>query len=58
MSEILRCANCLAPIRLDVGPVVTCSYCGAQTRVDAPGAMEKPGATSGRRLAETVAFVM
>jgi hypothetical protein len=57
MSELLRCANCLAPLRLDAGPIVTCSYCRAQTRVDAPTVVEKPSVASGRRLADTIAFV-
>jgi len=58
MNEIFRCANCLAPLRLDVGPVATCSYCRAQTAIGAPQTFEKPAATSGRRLADGVAFVV
>ncbi len=58
MSQIFRCANCLAPLRLDAGPIATCSYCGAQTLVSAPAAVAKPPVGSGRRLAADVAFVV
>jgi hypothetical protein len=54
--EIFRCANCIAPLRLDVGPVVTCAYCGAQTKLDEPQKVAAHGKTSGVRLAEAVAF--
>jgi molecular chaperone DnaK (HSP70) len=55
MTPMERCPNCLAPLRLDVGPVVQCAYCGAQTRL-ATSAVEKPAAASGVRLAEAVSF--
>ena len=57
MSEIIRCASCLAPLRLDLGPIATCAYCGAQTRLDAPAAVVELGKKSGARLAEAVSFV-
>ena len=57
MIELLRCPNCLAPLRLDAGPIVTCRYCGAQSRLDAPGVVVEPGAPGQRRLAEAVSFV-
>ena len=53
---MVRCANCLAPLRLDAGAVVTCAWCGAQTDLAAPAAVVKPGAKSGRRLAAEIAF--
>lgn len=58
MTEMIRCANCLAPLRLDTGPVATCTYCGAQTRIDAPREIAKPAVTSGTRLADTVSFAV
>jgi molecular chaperone DnaK (HSP70) len=58
MTELLRCANCLAPLRLDTGTVATCTYCGAQTRIDAPREIAAAPVTSGARLAETVAFAL
>jgi molecular chaperone DnaK (HSP70) len=59
MPELVRCPNCIAPLRLDAGPIATCTYCGAQSRIDTPGvtvtvAPSIPGQT---RLAETVSFV-
>jgi hypothetical protein len=57
MPEIIRCPNCVAPLRLDAGPVVTCRYCEAQCRLDAPGAIVAPGVPGQARLAETVSFV-
>src|SRR5271165_655197 len=56
---MVRCPNCLAPLRLDAGRMATCLYCGVQTWLDAPGTVA-PGApvASGRRLAEEVAFVV
>lgn len=57
-GRIFRCANCLAPLRVDGGPVATCGYCGAQTAVNAPAAVAKPPVASGRRLAADVAFVV
>ena len=57
MPEIVRCPNCIAPLRLDAGPVVRCSYCGAQSRLDAPGVVVEPGAPGQTRLAEAVSFV-
>ena len=57
MVEIVRCPNCIAPLRLDAGPVVRCLYCGAQCRLDAPGAVVEPGKPGEKRLAEAVAFV-
>ncbi len=58
MPDLVRCANCLAPLRFDVGPIVACAYCGAHTRLDAPQAVAKPPITTGARLADTVAFVV
>lgn len=57
MVELVRCPNCIAPLRLDVGPVVRCSYCGAQSRLDAPGVVVDPGTPGQTRLAEAVSFV-
>lgn len=57
MTSMLRCANCLAPLRLDAGPIATCHYCGAQTRVDQPAEIATPPVTSGARLAEAIRFV-
>jgi hypothetical protein len=57
MVEIVRCPNCIAPLRLDAGPVVACTYCGAQCRVDAPGVVVTPGAPGATRLADAVSFV-
>jgi hypothetical protein len=57
MPEMLRCPNCLAPLRLDTGPIATCSYCGVQSRIDTPGVVVAKGAPGQRRLAETVSFV-
>ncbi len=58
MPDLVRCANCLAPLRLDVGPVVACAYCGAHTRLDAPATVSSPPISTGVRLAETIAFVV
>jgi hypothetical protein len=55
-QEIVRCGNCTAPLRLDVGPIVKCTYCGVQTRLDTR-ACEPAEAPSGARLAEDVCFV-
>lgn len=55
--ELVRCANCLAPLRLDGGPIASCAYCGAQTRLDAPGTVATPSTPTGAHLAEAVAFV-
>ena len=57
MTAMLRCANCLAPLRLDTGPIATCRYCSAQTRVDEPTQIAKPPVVSGSRLADAVRFV-
>ena len=57
MVELVRCPNCLAPLRLDVGPIVKCAYCGAQSRLDSPGVVAEPGAPGQTRLAEAVSFV-
>ena len=57
MVEIVRCPNCIAPLRLDVGPVVRCTYCGAQSRLDSPGVVLEPGTPGQARLAEAVSFV-
>ena len=57
MPELVRCPNCLAPLRLDVGAVVQCRYCGAQSRLDAPEAVVTPGAPGQTRLADAVSFV-
>jgi hypothetical protein len=56
MVEIVRCPNCLAPLRLDVGPVVQCRYCDAQVRLDAPQAIATKGVASGKRLAKAIGF--
>ncbi|HEY1957792.1 MAG TPA: Hsp70 family protein [Polyangiaceae bacterium] len=53
-----RCANCLAPLRLDAGPIVTCAWCGAQTDLGTPAAVAKHGTKTGRRLEGDVAFVV
>ncbi len=57
MTEIVRCASCLAPLRLDAGPIATCGYCGAQTCLDAPAEAVELGHKTGARLAEGIAFV-
>ncbi len=57
MLEILRCPNCIAPLRLDAGPLVQCRYCGAQSRLREPGVVVEPGAPGQTRLAESVSFV-
>ena len=57
MVEIVRCPNCIAPLRLDVGPIARCAYCGAQSRLDAPGVVVDSGTPGQTRLAETVSFV-
>jgi hypothetical protein len=57
MVEIVRCPNCIAPLRLDAGPVVACSYCGAQCRVDSPGVVVAPSVPGQTRLADAVSFV-
>jgi hypothetical protein len=56
MPEVVRCPNCLAPLRLDVGPVVKCRYCDSQVRLDAPQAASR-GEASGKRLAHAIGFV-
>ena len=58
MAHMVRCANCLAPLRLDAGAIVTCAWCGAQTDLGAPATVAKPGAKTGRRLADAVVFVV
>ncbi len=40
-----------------MGPISTCTYCGAQTRIDEPARIAKPPMASGTRLADTIAFV-
>lgn len=57
LLELVRCPNCLAPLRLDQGSIVRCGYCGAQSRLDAPGVIVERGAPGETRLAETVSFV-
>lgn len=57
MQTLIRCGNCIAPLRLDLGAIVSCTYCGAQTRLDVAQIVAKP-VTSGARLAETVTFVV
>ena len=57
MPEIVRCPNCVAPLRLDAGPVVACRYCEAQCRLDAPGTVVAPRTPGQARLAEAVSFV-
>ncbi len=57
MIEIVRCPNCIAPLPLEAATVVRCRYCGAQSRIDAPGVVVDPGAPGQTRLAETVSFV-
>jgi len=57
MPELVRCPNCIAPLRLDTGPIATCAYCGAQSRLDTPGALVAPSVPGQTRLAETVSFV-
>jgi hypothetical protein len=53
---VVRCSNCLAPLRLDLGRIVACDYCRAQTRLDVVQIVATPVA-SGARLAEGVGFV-
>ena len=57
MVEIVRCPNCVAPLRLDAGAVVTCRYCEAQSRIDAPGTLLQPSVPGQRRLADAISFV-
>jgi hypothetical protein len=57
MPEMVRCPNCVAPLRLDAGPVVTCRYCEAQCRLDAPSAVVAPSTPGHARLAEAISFV-
>jgi hypothetical protein len=56
MPEVVRCPSCLAPLRLDVGPIVKCRYCDAQVRLDAPQAVAAKGEASGKRLAQMIGF--
>lgn len=59
VSPLGRCANCLAPLRLDLGPVATCAYCRAQTPVAAaPSTVERSTAAIRRRVAAEIAFVV
>lgn len=57
MAEIARCPNCVAPLRLDAGPIVTCRYCEVQSRLGAPNVVTQAPKSGQARLAETVSFV-
>lgn len=47
----------MAPLPLDAGVIVRCTYCGAQSRLDTPGVVVEPSTPGQTRLAEAVSFV-
>lgn len=57
MPELVRCPNCIAPLRLDGGPIARCIYCDTQCRLDAPTVVMTPGMPGQTSLADTVSFV-
>jgi len=58
MNELLRCGNCAAPIHVEGDAViVTCAFCGFQTRLEAPARNKTPPGT-GPRLAEAIAIAL